>query len=423
MTSGAPLRLADLCDRIVDSVNPRTRPDSIYLGLEHVPSGRLLPAAPGQASSVRSTTMAFRSGDVLYGKLRPYLDKAVIAPSDGVGTTELLVLRPKKGIDPKFLVAVLHAPDFLDYAVSGTTGSQHPRTSWPHIAEFPLPNFSPGSRRAISALVWLVHEAMAIVETGITVGALLRRMAMRRLYTQGPRGEQAKNTVIGPIPRSWRLSTIGDLFEIEQGLSLKGNLTRSEEGTPFLRTSNVYWGRFDLDSVSRMRLDGDAPERKKVRSGDLLVCEGGDIGRAAVWCREEEGVVFQNHLHRLRVRSSVGGSATRPHFVRAWLEEGFVNRSVYEGAGNRTTIPNLSRSRLAGLAVPDPPVHEQAEIVATISAIENKLENSRRKCSLLEQLFRTLLHDLMTGRIRADELELPIVGTYTGLDTTPDGRE
>ena len=232
-----------------------------------------------------------------------------------------------------------------------------------------------------------------------------------------------KNTVIGPFPRSWRLSAIGDLFEIEQGLSLRGNLTQSEEGTPFLRTSNVYWGRFDLDSVSRMQLDGEAPEHKKVRSGDLLVCEGGDIGRAAVWRGEEEGVVFQNHLHRLRVRSSVGESATRPHFVRAWLEEGFVNRGVYEGAGNRTTIPNLSRSRLAGLAVPDPPVPEQVEIVAMIGAIENKLENSRRKCSLLEQLFRTLLHDLMTGRIRADELELSKLGNYAGTNTERDGRK
>lgn len=334
-------------------------------------------------------------------------------------------LRPAvEGVESRFYVYFLQSA-FTQLNLFQGAGNQTtiPNLSRSRLSALVVPLPSLGEQRRIMGVLGLARRAVGRQQSVVRLTQELKQVAMRRLFTQGLRCESTKNTVIGPIPRSWRLSTIGDLFEIEQGLSLKGNLTRSEEGTPFLRTSNVYWGRFDLDSVSRMRLDGEAPERKKVRSGDLLVCEGGDIGRAAVWCREEEGVVFQNHLHRLRVRSSVGGSVTRPHFVRAWLEEGFVNRSAYEGAGNRTTIPNLSRSRLAGLAVPDPPVHEQAEIVATISAIENKLENSRRKCSLLEQLFRTLLHDLMTGRIRADELELPNIGTYTGADTTQDGRE
>lgn len=366
---------------------------------------------------------------VLFGKLNPRVQK-VWNVRAGVerrrlASTEWLTLVPVPEVDQDFLYFLMYSDWVMPIAqtlVSGSTPSRQ-RVNEKAFFDIRVPVPSLREQQKIADILRLIHRSISVCRSAIAAGLTLRSEAMRYLFAQGLRGESTKNTMIGSIPRSWRLSTIGDLFEIEQGLSLKGNLTRSEEGTPFLRTSNVYWGRFDLDSVSRMRLDGEAPERKKVRSGDLLVCEGGDIGRAAVWCREEEGVVFQNHLHRLRVRSSVGGSVTRPYFVRAWLEEGFVNRSAYEGAGNRTTIPNLSRSRLAGLAVPDPPVHEQAEIVATISAIENKLENSRRKCSLLEQLFRTLLHDLMTGRIRADELELPNIGTYTGADTTQDGRE
>lgn len=416
MADGA-LRISDLCDRIVESVNPRDRPDSIYLGLEHVPSGRLLPAAPGRASSVRSTTSAFRTGDVLYGKLRPYLDKAVLAPSDGIGTTELLVLRPKTGIDPRFLVAVLHAPTFLEYAISGTTGSQHPRTSWAHVGAFPLPNFPPRSRRAMTDFLWLIQDAIAAVEAAVTAGTALRVEAMRTLFARGLRDEPTKETEIGPMPRSWRLSNIGALFKIEQGLSLKGNLSTGDDGTPFLRTSNVYWGRLDLRSISRMRLSEGAPANKELHPGDLLVCEGGDIGRAAVWNGELKGCVFQNHLHRLRPIPSVSGDAVRPHFVRAWLEEGFVNRNAYAGAGNRTTIPNLSRSRLADLAVPDPPLDEQREIVAILDAIARKIGIHRRKRVVLEQLFRTLLHDLMTGQVRVDDLDLPTVAA--GQSQTP----
>ena len=73
--------------------------------------------------------------------------------------------------------------------------------------------------------------------------------------------------------------------------------------------------------------------------------------------------------------------------------------------------------------VPIPGLDEQEEIVELLGAIDLKIDLHRRKKVVLEQLFRTLLHDLMTGRIRADDLELPDIGTDTGANTTHDGRE
>ena len=399
MTFGAPLRLADLCDRVVDSVNPRSRPDSIYLGLEHVPSGRLLPTAPGRASSVRSTTTAFRSGDVLYGKLRPYLDKAVIAPSDGVGTTELLVLRPKTGIDPKFLVAVLHAPDFLDYAVSGTTGSQHPRTSWVHIAEFPLPKFSARSRRAVSAVVWLVHEAMATVETAITAGVILRERAMRRLFTQGLRDEPTKDTEIGSIPRSWEVVEVGDAT------------------VPY---------RFDSSKqvpASRYRSSGRWPI---IDQGRKAVA--GYTDRASEVLRPQEPViVFGDHTRVFKYVDypfAVGAQGTRllqarPGFNPRYLYYALDSLDIEDRGYNRHMTVLKDKS------VAKPLLEEQCEIAQVLGTIDLKLDLHRRKKVVLEQLFRTLLHDLMTGRIRADDLELPDIGTDTDADAdaTPDSRE
>ena len=81
--NGSTVRLSDLCDLIAEPVRPGTRPDALYLGLEHLASGRLSRIGGGQASDMRSTTSAFQTGDVLYGKLRPYLDKAVIADGGG----------------------------------------------------------------------------------------------------------------------------------------------------------------------------------------------------------------------------------------------------------------------------------------------------------------------------------------------------
>ena len=406
MTAKETTRLADLCDLIADPVRPGTLPETLYLGLEHLASGRLRPIGGGLSSNVRSTTSAFQPGDVLYGKLRPYLDKAVLAEEAGVCTTELLVLRAKENVAPRFLAAVVHSPRFVNYAIAGTTGVQHPRTSWAHAREFEVPAFTLDEQQRIADLLWLVHEAIGLSEALVEEGQALKRAAMRMLFTRGLRGEARKETGIGLVPASWELVPIGIVFEIEQGLSLKGNLATDDQGTPFLRTSNVYWGRIELQTVSQMRLEGNVPSHKLLRRGDLLVCEGGEIGRAAVWNGEIGKCLFQNHLHRLRSNDT---SRTDARFVMAWLEEGFKHRHAYEGAGNRTTIPNLSRARLAGLPIPHPPCDEQREIVAILDAIDRKIDLHIRKRAVLDDLFKALLHKLMTGEIRVADLDLSVL--------------
>ena len=87
MTTKETTHLADLYDLIAEPVRPGTVPETLYLGLEHLTSGRLVPTGGGSASGVRSTTSAFQPGDVLHGKLRPCLDKAVLAKEAGVCTT------------------------------------------------------------------------------------------------------------------------------------------------------------------------------------------------------------------------------------------------------------------------------------------------------------------------------------------------
>ena len=398
-----PIRLSDLCHLVSEPVRPSARPDALYLGLEHLAPGRLTRIGGGQASEMRSNTSAFQPGDVLYGKLRPYLDKAILAEEAGVCTTELLVLRAKANVEPRFLVAAVHSPGFLEYAVAGTTGVQHPRTSWAHTRDFQMPAFTLCQQQGIADLLWLVHEAMTQSGALVEEAQTLKRAAMHKLFTRGLRGEAQKETEIGPAPEGWELARIGELFEIEQGLSLKGNLATDGEGMPFLRTSNVYWGGIELQTVSRMRPHtAPLPERLLLK-GDLLVCEGGEIGRAAVWDGEIETCLYQNHLHRLR---PVDASRTEPRFVMAWLEEGFKHRAAYEGAGNRTTIPNMSRSRLAELTIPHPQAAVQREIAAILDAIDRKIDLHRRKRAVLEELFKALLHKLMTGEIRVGELDL-----------------
>lgn len=396
------IRLSDLCDLVSQQVNPQHQPEeTVYVGLEHVATGRFVRMGNGKASDVRSSKCVFRPDDILYGKLNPHLDKAVLAQDEGICSTDLIVLRHKKGVDPRYLVGVIHSKNFLEYAVTGATGVSLPRTSWSHIREFSIPEFTLDEQKRIAKISWLVYKGIATSEALIKSGSNLKRATMQKLFTRGLRDEPQKQTEIGPIPESWAVEPLGNYFEIVQGLSLRGNLATDGTGIPFLRTSNVYWGRIDLSNISRMNVETTAI--RDLQSGDLLVCEGGEIGRAAVWSNEIENCTYQNHVYRLR--PTIKGKIN-PKFAMRWLEEGFCHRRVYEGTGNKTTIPNLSRSRLSELKMPITTLDEQDEIVAILDAIDRKINLHQKKRAVLDDLFKTLLHQLMTGKIYTTDLNI-----------------
>ena len=224
MSSTAELKLENLCDLISVQVDPQASPDSLYIGLEHVPPGRFLTVVKGVARDVQSSKFSFQAGDVLYGKLRPYLDKAVIAERAGICTTELLVLRPKAGIEPGYVAGVVHSPAFIEHAMSGITGAHHPRTSWNHISQFTLPQRTKGERRGISMLLWKVQELLRSCEIATDVINRVKQTAMTELFTRGLRGEMQKETEIGWVPESWQVVRLGDLGRVGNGSTPKRSM-------------------------------------------------------------------------------------------------------------------------------------------------------------------------------------------------------
>src|SRR5260370_41488107 len=107
-----------------------------YVGLEHIQSGVSELLNAGTAADVKSTKNKFDRGDILYGKLRPYLDKVAIPNFAGICSTDILVLRPEIGIEAIFVEAVLRTREFIDFAMKTSTGINLPRTSFEKLAAF-----------------------------------------------------------------------------------------------------------------------------------------------------------------------------------------------------------------------------------------------------------------------------------------------
>ncbi|XQZ35115.1 restriction endonuclease subunit S [Paracoccus yeei] len=170
------------------------------------------------------------------------------------------------------------------------------------------------------------------------------------------------------------------------------------EKTPFLRTSNVLWDEIDLTKVDEMAIPPHELSGKLLRPGDLLVCEGGEIGRAAVWNGEQDVMSFQNHLHRLRPLAD----DVDPRFYVYFLQCGFTQLGIFEGAGNKTTIPNLSRNRLAALDVPHPEIDEQRNIVRVLARVREAMKLHDRCTGLAQDLKRAAMRALFTKGLRGE---------------------
>lgn len=167
------------------------------------------------------------------------------------------------------------------------------------------------------------------------------------------------------IPESWSWVRLGTLFMHNTGKALNASKSEGEELT-YITTSNVYWDRFELDNLKTMPFASSEIEKCTIVKDDLLVCEGGDIGRSAIW-NLNEPMRIQNHIHRLRAYIPL---ETELYYYVLYLYklQGII-------AGNGIGLQGLSSNRLHSILVPLPPLKEQKVIVKKIKELLNNVDN------------------------------------------------
>lgn len=215
-----------------------------------------------------------------------------------------------------------------------------------------------------------------------------------------------QSTDIGLIPEDWGCGRIDDYFNIQQGKSVSKANRIGDNQKPFLRTSNLLWGKVTLDELDTLHFSQEEEIKYSLALNDLLVCEGGDIGRTAIWKNEMNDIYYQNHLHRVRAKVD----DIDPAFILYWMQYAFQFGKLYFGRANITTIPNLSKSRLSEFTIPKPPVPEQRKIAYILSTLQKAIEQQDKLIRHTTVLKKALMQKLFTEGTKGEKQKQTEIG-------------
>lgn len=335
------------------------------------------------------------SGDILISVRAPVGDVNVATEHCGIGRG-LAAVRPGPDSDPWFLYfALLHTKPFLE---SMATGSTFASVNMSTLKDLDIPFFDWLTQIAIGRFLRSLIHQIEQEDQAVCTAASLKCAAIRSLFTRGLRGEAQKETEIGPVPESWEISTLGEIAQLERGrfMHRPRNEPRFYGGaTPFVQTGDVVrsGGRIH-EFVQTLNEDGVAISRV-FPAGTILITIAANIGFTGILqfdgaCPDSLVAITPNQ-------------SLNVEFLEYFLQ---TQQETMDKLAPKGTQKNINIQFLTPWPMVVPPEEEQREIVAILDAIDRKIDLHRRKRAVLEELFKALLHKLMTREIRVGELDL-----------------
>ena len=381
-----------------DSVHPLDVPEAKYVGLEHLTPGNPDLTEWGDIGTVRSTKSKFSKGNVLYGKLRPYLDKAALAHFDGVCSTDILVFAPTEETSARYLSYLMHTGGVLQHAIDTMRGTNHPRTKWSSLAELSVPLPSLSEQRTISDTLETLSNALAVRERELETERERKASLLNQIFCQGTNGEAVKDSDAGTVPASWEVVTLGDLIESGPQNGLYKPQDCYGEGTPILRINDFdNAGCFVSPHLQEVQLDDGEVEKHGLRKRDIVINRVNSLshlGKSALVTEAVAGAVFESNM--MRIRLDEGGAV--PEFVAGYLLSDRV-RSYFRSRAKRAVAQSsINQSDVRSVPVPVPSEAERRLISTVIDACDEKITALASEVRLHRELFRALLEELMTGQ-------------------------
>lgn len=357
-------KLGDVCEQDRRIIEPKAKIASQlpYLGLEYIESntGRILrePEEPVNKEEGKSTSFAFDSRHILYGKLRPYLNKVALPEFEGRCTTELIPLLPKQ-TDRKFLAWLLRRSETVSAAMQGKTGSRMPRANMDELLNLsvPLPPLEEQKRIAarLDEQMRHIEQARLAAEESLSAAWELPSAYLRDVFE----GKEAKK---------WQVQRLAEISEIISGITLGRKLGEVKtRKVPYLRVANVKDGHLDLSDIKEIDATDNDVKKCLLKYGDLLLTEGGDpdkLGRGTFWEEQIPECLHQNHIFRVRFDLN----KFSPQFAAYQFGSAYGKDYFLAHAKQTTGIATINQKVLGNFPFLIPPFEEQKQIAKAIKA-------------------------------------------------------
>jgi type I restriction enzyme S subunit len=397
-------RLGALARRVQEVDYPELEPLSVYLDrgvvrrADHSDNHNVLGADLAKYQRVLP-------GDLVFNRLRTWQGGFGASNHEGIVSPAYVVLRPDVA-DARYLDYVLHSAPYL--AELTRLSKWMPPSQfdilWADLKTVPVPKADVEKQRRIAdflddrvaqidRIIAARRQQVELVEAAFLRASL---DTVRGIDVRGQRRDSGLEW-LGDIPDSWPMLTVNMEFSVDLGKMLDEKAQSGMHPLPYLRNTNVQWDRVVVDDLKVMDIAVVERERFTVRQGDLLICEGGQPGRAAMWDGRIQPVGYQKALHRARSRGR-----SRPEWLLECLRSA-VTLDAFAAENGQTTIGHLTNEQLRSqrFPFPDPPVQAtQLQKMADYRAQRDSGSRAlTRSIDLLTEYKTSLITAAVTGEL------------------------
>ncbi len=385
-------------------------------------------------SDLRKYKRAAR-GDVAYNMMRMWQGAVGVSPVDGLVSPAYVVARPFADVEPRFFVALFRTGDYMaeiDNCSHGIVKDRN-RLYWDQFKQILTPCPPPDEQAAIVRFLdWANGRLERAIRAKRKVIALLNEQKQAIIHHAVTRGldptvplKPSGSSWLGDVPQHWKAITLRMRYSVELGKMLDAKRITGRYSVPYLRNRDVQWDRVVTDDLPVMDIPPREFDRYTLRQGDLLVCEGGQVGRSAFWAAQLAVCGFQKALHRVRCLDS---NRDHPRFLFYQLQLA-AGRGVFTADGNENTIAHLTCEKLRRYRFHFPPYAEQIAIAnrLDIELSQFRIATSRleREIDLLREYRARLVAEVVTGKldVREAATRLPDDAPLDVVNDQIDARE
>ncbi|MFE9490073.1 restriction endonuclease subunit S [Streptomyces sp. NPDC006641] len=385
MTVWDRVELGRVAKIVRSSVSPdELSPETPYLGLEHLQrGGRIIGSSTVAAEGLLSSKFEFGSGDILYGKLRPYLAKISAPDFSGVCSTDILPVRPGANLDSRYLLHWLRQPSMIKFASVRANGANLPRLAPNELARFSIPLPPLVEQKRIAAVLDQVDTLRVKRCEAITLLDDLVQSVFLEMF-----GNPATN------PKGWPLGAVGEILEsATYGTSEKA----SQSGdVPVLRMGNVTsTGEIDMADLKYLAVR-QVSEKCMVRYGDVLFNRTNSaelVGKSAIY-RRDESVAYAGYLVRLRVNEE-----NSPEYLAAYLNSAYAKAWFRAKCKSIVGMANINAKEVQAMRLAVPPLELQLKFAESVKAIESAKQAHRFHLATLDELFESVQQRAFAGQL------------------------